>query len=136
MVNLKMKYIFNNPPGFVNLSFPNYCYKLRKAVYGLKQAPRAWYDTLTDFLKRFGFQRGIIDPTLFRRSNGKQLMLFQIFVDDIIFGSTDSSMVADLAKLMINRFQMSMNRELSFFLGLQVKHTNRGIFIHQEKYIE
>ena len=62
-------------------------------------------------------------------------MLVQIYVDDIIFGSTDSSMVADFAKLMVSRFQMSMNRELSFFLGLQVKQTNKGIFIHQEKYI-
>ena len=53
------------PPGFVNLSFPNFCYKLRKAVYGLKQSPHTWYETLTDFLKHFGFQIGILDPTLF-----------------------------------------------------------------------
>ncbi|XP_052622846.1 uncharacterized protein LOC128128084 [Lactuca sativa] len=76
-----------------------------------------------------------MDPTLFRRSNGKHLMLVQIYVDDIIFGSTDSSMVQDFANLMINHFQMSMNRESSFLLGLQVKQTNQGIFIHQEKYI-
>ena len=62
-------------------------------------------------------------------------MLVQIYVDDIISGSTDTSMVADFAKLMISQFQMIMNRELSFFLGLQVKQTNQGIFIHQEKYI-
>ena len=92
------------PPDFVNVSFPNYCYKLRKAVYRLKQAPRAWYETLTDFLKCYSFQRGILDPTLFWRSNGKHLMPVQIYVDDIIFGSTDASMVVDFDKLMINRF--------------------------------
>ena len=62
-------------------------------------------------------------------------MLVQIYVDDIILGSTDSMMVANFTKLMVSQFQLSMDRELSFFIGLQVKQTNRGIFIHQEKYI-
>ena len=66
------------PPGFFNPSYPNYCYKLRKAVYGLKQALNTWYEMLTDFLKRSGFQRGILNTTLFQISNGKHLMLFQI----------------------------------------------------------
>lgn len=92
-----------HPPDFVNLSYPNYCYKLRKAFYGLKQAPRTWYKTLVNFIKHLSFQRVILDPTLFRRSNGKHLMLVQIYVDDIIFGSTDSLMVADFSKLMVSR---------------------------------
>lgn len=108
------------PHGFVNLSYPNY-YKLQKAIYDLNQSPCVWYETLTCFLKSFGFQRGILNPMLFRRSNGKDLMLVRVYVDDIIFGSTDLMMVADFAKLMVSRFQMSMNHELSFFLKLQVK---------------
>ena len=63
-------------------------------------------------------------------------MLIQVYVDDIIFGSTDPVMVADFMKLMINKFQMSMNRELSYFLGLQVKQVEQGIFIHQERYVK
>ena len=131
---LKVEVYVDQPPGFVNLQFPNYCYKLRKAVYGLKQAPRAWYETLSSFLINSGFIRGVVDPTLFRRSNDKHLMLVQIYVDDIIFGSSDDTMVAEFANLMINKFQMSMNREISFFLGLQIKQIDQGIFIHQEKY--
>ena len=122
------------PPVFVNEKFPDHCFFLHKAVYGLKQAPRAWYETLTKFLLNSSFVRGTVDPTLFRRSNRQHLMLVQIYVDDIIFGSTDSSMVEEFTKKMINRFKMSMNREMNFFLGLQIKQSDRGIFIHQEKY--
>ncbi|KAL4573036.1 hypothetical protein LXL04_019829 [Taraxacum kok-saghyz] len=104
---LKEECYVQQPPGFVNLSFPNHCYKLRKAVYGLKQAPGAWYETLTTFLKCSGFTRGIVDPTLFRRSNDKHLMLVQIYVDDIIFGSTDPTMVKEFASLMINKLKRS-----------------------------
>ena len=75
----------------------------------MKQAPRAWYETLSTFLIDSGFKRGVVDPTLFRRTNQKYLMLIQVYVGDIIFGSTDPIMVADFAKLMINKFQMSMN---------------------------
>ena len=113
---LKEEVYLQQPPGFENLQFPNYCYKLEKAVYGLKQAPRAWYETLSNFLIDSGFKRGIIDPTIFRRSNNKHLMLVHIYVDDIIFGSTNQVMVDNFAKLMTTKFQMSMNREINFFL--------------------
>ena len=76
------------PPGFVNEKFPDHCYILDKAVYGLKQAPRAWYETLTKFLKLSNFKQGAVDPTLFRKKVGDHLMMVQIYVDDIIFGST------------------------------------------------
>ena len=130
---LKEEVYLQQPPGFEDLDHPDYCYKLDKAVHGLKQAPRAWYETLSTFLIDSGFKRGVVDPTLFRRTNQKHLMLIQVYVDDIIFGSTDLVMVADFAKLMINKFQMSMNRELSYFLGLQVKQVEQGILIHQEQ---
>ena len=133
---LKEECYLQQPPGFEDLNHPEYCYKLDKAVYGLKQAPRAWYETLSKFLTDSGFKRGVIDPTLFRKSNDKHLMLIQVYVDDIIFGSTDSSLVEEFSKLMASKFKMSMNRELSFFLGLQVKQVNQGIFIHQERYVK
>ena len=74
--------------GFESRKFPNYCYKLEKAVYELKQAPKAWYETLSKFVVTSGYKRGVIDPTLFTREIGNHLMLVQIYVDDIIFGST------------------------------------------------
>ncbi|XP_023756123.1 uncharacterized mitochondrial protein AtMg00810-like [Lactuca sativa] len=81
-----------------------------------------------------GYKSGVIDPTLFRMENGNHLMLVQIYVDDIIFGSIYQGMVNEFAKLMTKKFKMSMNREINFFLGLQVKQVPQGIFIHQVKY--
>ena len=122
------------PPGFVDPKYPNHVYRLDKALYGLKQAPRAWYETLTQFLLESGFIRGTIDKTLFYINQGKDLLLVQIYVDDIIFGSTNDKLCQKFSKLMQSRYQMSMMGELSYFLGLQVKQTDDGIFINQSKY--
>ena len=122
------------PPGFVDPKYPDYVYRLDKALYGLKQAPRAWYETLAQFLLESGFTRGTIDKTLFYLKNGKDLLLVQIYVDDIIFGSTNDKLCKKFSKLMQSRYQMSMMGEMSYFLGLQVKQTDDGIFINQSKY--
>ena len=122
------------PPGFVDPRYPDYVYRLDKALYGLKQAPRAWYETLAQFLIESGFTRGTIDKTLFYLKNGKDLLLVQIYVDDIIFGSTNDKLCKKFSKLMQSRYQMSMMGEMSYFLGLQVKQTDDGIFINQSKY--
>ncbi|GKG03910.1 retrovirus-related pol polyprotein from transposon TNT 1-94, partial [Tanacetum coccineum] len=74
--------------GFVDLENPNHVYKLKKALYGLKQAPHAWYDLLSLFLLSQKFTKGTFDPTLFVRREGKDILLVQIYVDDIIFAST------------------------------------------------
>jgi hypothetical protein len=77
------------PPGFEDPQFPNHVYKLHKTLYGLKQAPRAWHECLKKFLLRKGFEIGKADPTLFTRKEGNDLFVCQIYVDDIIFGSTN-----------------------------------------------
>ncbi|KAL8134956.1 hypothetical protein AgCh_009824 [Apium graveolens] len=115
------------PPGFVDPKFPNHVYRLDKSLYGLKQAPRAWYETLAQFLLESGFNRGTIDKTLFYLNHGKDLLLVQIYVDDIIFGSTNAKLCERFAKLIHSRYQMSMMGELSYFLGLQVKQNEEGI---------
>ena len=120
--------------GFVDPKFPNHVYRLDKAFYGLQQAPRAWYETLAQFLLESGFTRGTIDKTLFYLNHGKDLLLVHIYVDDIIFGSTNGKLCERFAKLMQSRYQMSMMRELSYFLGLQVKQNDEGTFICQSKY--
>ncbi|KAK1397946.1 hypothetical protein POM88_007809 [Heracleum sosnowskyi] len=122
------------PPGFINPKYPDHVYRLDKALYGLKQAPRAWYETLALFLLESGFKRGAIDKTLFYLNHGKDLLLVQIYVDDIIFGSTNNKLCEKFSKLMQSRYQMSMMGEMSYFLGLQVKQTDEGIFINQSKY--
>ncbi|KAL8088633.1 hypothetical protein AgCh_038420 [Apium graveolens] len=121
-------------PGFVDSKHPDYVYRLDKALYGLKQAPRAWYETLAQFLLESGFNRGTIEKTLFYLDHGKDLLLVQIYVDDIIFGSTNGRLCKKFSKLMQSRYQMSMMGELRYFLGLQVKQNEEGTFICQTKY--
>jgi len=82
----------SQPPGFINKEKPNHVFKLTKALYGLKQAPRAWYDKLSTFLIENGFSRGKIDTTLFRKTHESNLLIVQVYVDDIIFGSTKEKM--------------------------------------------
>ena len=122
------------PPGFESHKFPDHVFKLNKALYGLKQAPRAWYERLSKFLIENDFVRGSVDKTLFIKRKDQDLLVVQIYVDDIIFGATDETFCQEFAKLMQGEFEMSMMGELTFFLGLQIKQTNEGIFINQAKY--
>nr|GEY28691.1 hypothetical protein [Tanacetum cinerariifolium] len=110
-------------------------YKVVKELYGLHQAPRAWYETLANYLLENGFQRGKIDQTLFIKKQKGNILLVQVYVDDIIFRSTNKDLCKDFEKLMKDKFQMSSLGELTFFLGLQVKKKQDGIFISQDKYV-
>src|SRR3954462_7460529 len=123
------------PPGFEDLKFPNHVYKLDKALYGLKQAPRAWYEHLKELLLDCGFEVGQIDPTLFTKKVNGELFVCQLYVDDIIFGSTNQAFNDEFSKLMTDRFEMSMMGELRFFLGFEIKQLREGTFINQAKYI-
>ncbi|GJR00990.1 caffeoylshikimate esterase-like protein [Tanacetum coccineum] len=109
--------------------------KVVKALYGLHQALRAWYATLSTFLEQSGYRRGTIDKTLFIKKDKRDIMLVQVYVDDIIFGSTKKSWCDEFEALMKSRFQMSSMGERTFFLGLQVKQKEDGIFISQDKYV-
>ncbi|GJS80427.1 putative ribonuclease H-like domain-containing protein [Tanacetum coccineum] len=123
------------PPGFEDPHFPDKVYKVEKALYGLHQAPRAWYETLSTYLLDNGFHKGQIDKTLFIKRHKDDILLVQVYVDDIIFGSTKKEMSIEFEKLMHEKSQMSSMGELSFFLGLQVKKKSDGIFISQDKYV-
>ncbi|GKB33893.1 putative ribonuclease H-like domain-containing protein [Tanacetum coccineum] len=125
----------SQPLGFVDPEFPEKVYKVEKALYGLHQAPRAWYETLSTYLLDNGFYRGQIDKTLFIKRVKDDILLVQVYVDDIIFGSTKKSLCTDFEQIMHKRFQMSSIGELTFFLGLQVKQKEDGIFISQDKYV-
>lgn len=123
-------------PGFENQELPNHVFKLKKALYGLKQAPRAWYDRLSKFLLVNDFKRGNVDKTLFIKRKLGDLLIVQLYVDDIIFGATNEILCSEFANLMQSEFEMSMMEELNFFLGLQIKQSKEGIFINQSKYIK
>jgi len=122
------------PPGFEDLRHPNHVYKLKKSPYGLKQAPRAWYDRLSNFLIKNDFKRGQVDTTLFIRTLEKDILVMQIYVDDILFGSTNASLCKEFSKLMQDGFEMSIMGELKFFLGIQINQCKDGVYVHQTKY--
>ncbi|GJS92800.1 retrovirus-related pol polyprotein from transposon TNT 1-94 [Tanacetum coccineum] len=125
----------SQPPGFIDHKFPKKVYKVVKAMYCLHQAPRAWYATLSSFLEKSGYIRGTIDKTLFIKRDKKDIMLVQVYVADIIFGSTKKSWCDEFEALIKSRFQISSMGELTFFLRLQVKQKEDGIFISQDKYV-
>jgi len=122
------------PPGFEDLKNPDHVYKLKKSLYGLKQAPRAWYDRLGNFLIKNDFKRGQVDTTLFRRTLEKDILVVQIYVDDILFGSTNVSLSKEFSKLMQDEFEMSKMGELKFLLGIQINQSKDGVYVHQTKY--
>ncbi|KAK8957907.1 hypothetical protein KSP39_PZI000068 [Platanthera zijinensis] len=132
--DIKEEVYVRQPPGFISPTSPDHVFKLHKALYGLKQAPRAWYETLACFLLENDFKRGRVDQTLFVRTHRSHTLLVQVYVDDIIFGSTDSNLCKKFSQLMHSKFEMSSMGELAFFLGLQVKQHVDGIFISQTKY--
>ncbi|GJW41292.1 retrovirus-related pol polyprotein from transposon TNT 1-94 [Tanacetum coccineum] len=122
------------PDGFVYQDNLNHVYKLKKALYGLKQAPRAWYDLLSKFLLSQELSKGTVDPTLFIKRQGKDILLVQIYVDDIIFTSTTPELCNQFSKIICSKFKVSMMAKISFFLGLQISQSPRGIFINQSEY--
>ncbi|GKE82959.1 retrovirus-related pol polyprotein from transposon TNT 1-94, partial [Tanacetum coccineum] len=113
---------------------PSHVYKLKKALYYLKQASRAWYNMLSSFLISQHFSKGAVDPTLFTQQAGNDLLLVQIYVDDIIFTSTNTAICNEFANQMTIKFKMSMMGHMSFFLGLQISQSPRGFFLNQSKY--
>jgi hypothetical protein len=131
---IKDEVYMEQSPSFKSEGYPNHVYKLYKALYGLKQAPRAWYECLRDFLIEKCFRIGKADSTLFTRKMGKDLFVCQIYVDDIIFGSTNKSFCNEFSKIMTDRFEMSMMRVLTFFLRFQIKQAKERTFISQTKY--
>ncbi|GJW28823.1 putative ribonuclease H-like domain-containing protein [Tanacetum coccineum] len=116
--------------------YPKHVYRVVKALYGLHQAPRAWYARLSTFLLKHNYRRGTIDKTLFIKKNSRDIILVQVYVDDIIFGSTNTAWCTEFEVLMKGEFEMSAMGELTFFLGLQVKQQPDGIFISQDKYVQ
>jgi hypothetical protein len=133
---IKEEVYVEQPPGFEDDRYPDHVYKLSKALYELKQAPRAWYECLRDFLISNAFKVGKADPTLFTKTCNDDLFVCQIYVDDIIFGSTNQESCEEFSRVMMQKFEMSRMGELTYFLGFQVKQLKDGTFISQTKYTQ
>ena len=122
------------PKAFIDPHFSDHVLYLKKALYGLKQAPRAWYDWLTQYLVSHRFIRGKADQTLFIKRKDGELIIAQVYIDDIIFGSTKDELAHGFSKLMQGEFKMNMIGKLTHFLGLQIRQQDSGIFLSQSKY--
>jgi hypothetical protein len=133
---IKEEVYVEQPPGFEDDRYPDHVYKLSKALYGLKQASRAWYECLRDFLIANAFKVGKADPTLFTKICDGDIFMCQIYVDDIIFGSTNQKSCEEFSRVMMQKFEMSMMGELTYFLGFQVKQLKDDTFISQTKYTQ
>ena len=131
---LNKEVFFKQPKGFQDPHFPDHVLRSKKALYGLKQAPRDWYDHLTSYLLDHGFKRGQANRTLFIKRDEKSLLVAQVYVNDIVFGSTFDHLAHEFSEEMKRDFEMSMVGKVNYFLGLQVKKREDGIFISQEKY--
>jgi hypothetical protein len=131
---IKEEVYVEQSPDFKSKEHPNHVYKLHKVLFGLKQALRAWYECLRDFLVENGFRIGKADSTLFNRKMEKDLFVYQIYVDNIIFGSTNKSFCDKFSKIVTDRFEMSMMGVLAFLLKFQIKQDKEGTFISQTKY--
>ncbi|GJY49977.1 retrovirus-related pol polyprotein from transposon TNT 1-94 [Tanacetum coccineum] len=118
----------SQPPGFVDPMHPKNVYKVVKALYGLHQAPRAWYATLSTFFVKNGYRRGAIDKTLFIKRDKKDIMLVQVYVDDIIFCSTRKSWCDEFEALMKSKFQMKILKKFDL---MSVKHASTPIETHK-----
>jgi hypothetical protein len=108
-------------PDFEDDRYLDHVHKLSKTLYGLKQAPSAWHGCLRHFLVSNAFKVEKADPTLFTKTCNGDLFICQIYVDDIIFGSTNQKSCEEFSRVMTQKFEMSMMGELTYFLGFQVK---------------
>jgi hypothetical protein len=132
---LEEEIYIEQPEGFQLSENTDYVCKLKKALYGLKQGPRAWYSRLDKYLQQSGFKKGSADNNLYIKVSQGNILLIEVYVDNIIFGCDDDKLSQKFAKDMQNKFEMSLLGELSFFLGLQIRQNNQGIFISQTRYI-
>jgi hypothetical protein len=133
---MKEEVYMEQPPDFIDDRNLDHVYKLYKTLYGLTQAPRAWHECLRDFLISNDFKVKKADPTLFNKTCNGDLFICQIYVDDIIFGSTDQMSCEEFSRVMMQKFEMSMMGEPNYLLKFQVKQLKEGTFISQMKYTQ
>ncbi|KAK1424394.1 hypothetical protein QVD17_19723 [Tagetes erecta] len=122
------------PPGFVDPRFPDHVCKLNKALYGLKQAPRAWFHRLSTFLLENGFTCSRADTSLFIFKRDSCIMYLLVYVDDLNLTGNQESVITSFVQRLHDKFAIKDLGDLSYFLGLEVTHTNDGLFLSQSKY--
>lgn len=134
--DLKEEVFVQQPEGFIVPGQEGKIYRLKKALYGLKQAPRAWYSKIDNFFRFNGFQKSPSEPTMYFRKQGDAgIMLVSLYVDDMIYTGSSKELIYQFKMEMMKTFEMTDLGKLHYFLGIEIKQTNTGIFIAQEKYV-
>ena len=109
-------------------------YLLKKALYGLKQAPRAWYNRIDEHLHKLGFVKSLSEAMLYVKGTDANLIIVYVYVDDLLVRGSDKTLIEEFKTEMFNVFEMTDLGLMSYFLGMEVKQSNDGIFICQQKY--
>jgi hypothetical protein len=147
-INLDVKSTFLNgplgeevyvqqPPGFVVKGQEQKLYRLRKALYGLKQAPRAWNKRIDGFLMKEGFSKCVSEHGVYMKGSSKlDHIILCLYVDDLLVTGANEKEIRKFKSSLMQEFEMSDLGNLSYFLGMEFKHTDRGVFLHQKKYAE
>jgi hypothetical protein len=134
--DLEEEMYIEQPKGFLLSESEDYVWKLKKTLYSLKQAPRSWYSRLDKYLQWQGFKKGTTDINIYFKIDNAKIIIFVVYVDDIIFGSNDHEMSQKFAEEMKKEFEMSILGELSLFFWFHITQTSKGIFISQTKCIK
>ncbi|KAL0556103.1 hypothetical protein IC582_004613 [Cucumis melo] len=124
------------PSRYVNSTFPNYVFKLNKAIYGLKQAPCAWNTALTNELLKLGFINSKSDSSLFIFRKHNCVILFLVYVDDVIVTGNNSVEISRLITMLDAKFALKDLGPLHYFLGFQIHYLESGFIMNQEKYVD
>jgi len=124
------------PQGFINKGNEGKVLRLKKALYGLKQAPRAWYSKIDQYFIDQGFRRSKSEPTLYIKAQGQYHLIVSLYVDDLIYTGNNLEMMKEFKEDMMKTFEMTDLGLMNYFLGIEVKQQEDGIFISQKKYIE
>ena len=134
--DLEEEVYIEQPEGILLSEHEDYVCRLKKALYRLKQVPRAWYSILGKYLQQQGFKKGNVDSNIYIKMNQDNILIIEVYVDDIIFGSDNDELSHIFAKDMQKEFKMSLLGEFTFFPGLQISQLGKGIVISQTKYIK
>ena len=122
------------PPGFVDSTLPSHVCQLHKSLYGLKQALRIWYTRLNDFLLSIGFRASKVDTSLFIFRVGTNICYLLVYIDDILFMSSNSLLLQRLIQLLSLEFKLRDLGYVHYFLGIEVQPTGMGLMLQQHKY--
>jgi Reverse transcriptase (RNA-dependent DNA polymerase) len=130
-----LKKRFTLPPGHKRENVPNLVCRLNKSIYGLKQSPRAWYEKLNHFLISYKFKVSWVDTSLFTRHNQFGTTVVLVYVDDIIITGNNPSEIDSIKNDLQRNFDIKDLGKLKYFLGIEVAHSSKGLFISQRKYV-